>query len=58
MPELELCVYCKKPIYPEDYFVPVKQDAQNSITFGAPMVHEPHAHAKCHEQMVALDKDL
>ena len=55
MPELELCVYCKKPIYPEDYFVLVKPGAQASHQFGDPTIHEPHAHAKCHEQMVALE---
>jgi hypothetical protein len=58
MPELETCVYCKKPIYPDDYFVAVTPGAQTAPTFGAPMVHEPHAHAKCHEQMIEIETDL
>jgi hypothetical protein len=58
MPESELCVYCKYPIYPTDNFVRVKPGAQDSVTFGAPMIDEPHAHAKCHEQMVALEKNF
>jgi hypothetical protein len=54
MPELELCVYCKKPIKPDDQYVETKPAAQDSKDFGKP-IYPQHAHAKCYEQMQALE---
>jgi len=54
MPELKLCVYCKKSIDPDkDHFVAVESAAQDSAKFGE--VTFPHyAHANCHDQTVGL----
>jgi hypothetical protein len=56
MPELEICAFCKKAIKPEDEFVKVEPPGQDSQQFGAPM-YQQYAHAKCHDEMVALDSD-
>lgn len=53
MPEVETCAYCKKAIKADDGFVKVEPAAQDSKQFGAP-IYPQYAHAKCHEQMVAL----
>ena len=55
MPELEICTYCKKAIKADDDFVKVEPTAQDS-SFGAPM-YPQYAHAKCHDQMTALDPE-
>ena len=56
MPELELCVYCRKAIEAGNDFVKIEPAAQDSKQFGAPM-YPQYAHAKCHDQMVTLDTD-
>ena len=56
MPELEICAYCGKAIKVDDDFVKVEPPAQDSKQFGAPM-YQQYAHAKCHDQMVALEPD-
>jgi hypothetical protein len=55
-PELELCVYCKKPIKPGDDYVPVEPAAQESHDFGKP-IYQKYAHAECYEQMRTLEPD-
>lgn len=57
MPELELCVFCKKPIKPGDEYVPVEPAAQDPHRFGEP-VYERHAHAECYEKMLTLEEGL
>lgn len=55
VPELSLCVYCKKPINPEvDLYVKAEPAAQDSREFGKPIV-EQYAHAKCCEMMQDLE---
>ncbi len=56
MAELELCVYCKRPIKTEDGFVKVEPAAQEPRDFGKP-IYQKYAHVKCYEQMHALEPD-
>lgn len=57
MPQLEICAYCKKAINPDDQWVEVKPPAQDSPQFGVPMFSQ-FAHARCHDQMEDLDRDM
>lgn len=56
MPELEICVYCKKPIKRGDDYVPVEPAAQESHDFGKPS-YQKYAHAECYGQMQTLEPD-
>jgi hypothetical protein len=56
MPELELCVYCKKPIKPDDLYVKTEPAARDSKDIFKPF-YTQHAHVKCYEQMEALELD-
>ena len=57
MPELELCVYCRLPIKPEDDSVKVPPAPQEPRQFGEPQF-DKYAHAKCYEQVAGPLKDL
>lgn len=57
MTELRRCVYCNKPIKPDDDFVEVPPAAQDSRSFGEP-IYQQYAHVKCDEGMAALETDL
>lgn len=56
MSENAKCVYCKKAINADDEFVEVEPAAQDPKQFGAPM-YTQYAHAKCHDEMVTLERD-
>ena len=57
MPELELCVYCRLPIKPEENSVKVPPAPQEPRQFGEPQF-DKYAHAKCYEQVAGPLKDL
>lgn len=51
MAKLEICIYCKKPIGPDDDYVRLPPAPPESGRFGE-VLYEQSAHAKCHEKFV------
>jgi hypothetical protein len=47
--ELEMCVYCKKPIQPSDDTMKVSESERVARSFGEP-IYQQYAHARCYKQ--------
>ena len=58
MPELHLCIYCKKPIYTEaqQYVITNKEDAIDSFSGNLDSDRAKYAHVQCYQKDPESDK--